>query len=160
MRRITPKEALRRRRILVEKYENDRPRAVEDDIEDLHPERNIYKRQGRELFRRFEDFKEEEQNVGEMRPTERRDKLAAIVKQGRRNINDVQATGTRNFVNSGIRSNSADDFALQNRMTGFFGPKSGGEAELRKHDSQTMDELLAEFKQLREELAIKAIELQ
>mgnify|MGYP001610609347 CR=1 FL=1 len=123
---------------------------MEDDLEDLNPERNPLKRQETQLRRISEDL-QLRQGLTE---SEKTDQARAALIAGERRLAEYSQVGQRSFI-SRSTVGSIEDEELKARMTGNFGPQQKRE----DHMGDSLDQLNDKLAKLMEMVHIKAIEL-
>lgn len=129
-------------------WQRNRQLAAEDDIEELNPEINPLKRMSLTLSRRMQQLSLREN----LSPEEMRLQALAVLKKGERDKIDFHPQGHHKFISHGYRVDSAEDAEIEARATGNFGPVS----HPGKHDSKTLQEILAAIVELNQNLQFEA----
>lgn len=147
--RLGRPDYLTQRRRVDESFLFQRQRAIQDELDNVNPERNPLRRLSSLLSRNFEDF----ERVKGLEPAERTNLLRNMLIGAERAREDaLKPSGTRRFVSDAFEIGSRADEELRARLSGNFGPTKKQEQHLTK----SLDELTKAFKDLTKQLEFEA----
>lgn len=146
-------EALRRQTLSRQQFKQDFQRAFEDDLDNLNPDVNPASRLQRTLARQTADLEGEADMLS---PEQNRKRMLASLRGlDAARARALQPSGTRQFVSSGYRFDSAEDRNLEARMLGQFGDRGGKKYD----DSLTLVQIRDALATLNNQLSLDAQEL-
>lgn len=145
-------EASRRLATARIQNEKDQKRVIEDDLDELNPERNAATRLHRHLERQTETL----ENEASLSPEIHRNRMMASLRGlDAARERALQPSGTRQFVSSGYKIHSTEDRNLEGRMLGQYVSRGGKKYD----DSMTLVQIRDALRDLAAQLQLDAQEL-